>query len=951
MSKHEFSFFKGPISNTKPDRVIDLANAMEMIKKGVYAADIEKMRSETNPTTRKTLKNCLPYITFSGTFSKRANEALRKHSGLMVLDFDGLSIERLEELKSQVCTIEWVCAVWVSPSGNGLKVLVKINENWHLESFVELSDFFVANFSLDLDKSGKDVSRSCFVSADKDLYFNPDSAFYSCKASESMTKAVDLPRIIANHRQEPDDLDDFQSQRKRAKDLARVAYVVEQIEKEGKDITADYDDWQTIAFALAILGEDAREYFHRVSKMNSEYEVKATDDKFSDALAKGRGKQDPNGKRERGAIKTPAKFFTIAKDYGVRTQLPSTIQEAQKAAEAKQVIGDDDQSNDYVKYGIYLNKDTGTYWSLDLKGIPREISNFNLRILYHINTGADEAYRLMQIRNIFGLDKILRINTDDFVSAGSFKKVIARIGNFIWKGMDHDLTRLQDMLQRHERHTEMVNTLGWNKKHKFYSFANGLFDTVSNTFHPIDDYGIVEKVKDDKKINFFIPALSKVFADKDDLFANEKKFIYVNGKSTYTEWASQYVKVYGDNGRIGLVFWVCALFSDVLFRSMGLRMPMPFSYGKRGSGKGSMTQSITRMWGEKQDQIMLGGATTVVGFMRKMAQFSNGLVWLDEYKNNLPIKVIESIKNLFDRIGYERGKKDNGFTTESTPILSAVWLSGQEMPTVEPALFTRCILMTFTESTRTEEQRQEYRKLQRMEDDGLSHLTMNFLSYRGLFESDFQEVYEGELREFSKYINNNDVDERLQGNYAMLLATAKIMDGLGMLPFSYDEFKAQCRDMVMNQYFILRGSDDTSKFWQVVEQLVSSYILKDGEHYILANGFIYIYVQDVYHHYVKAMNDRREVNILDKSTLENYLKSDTKSFVARKKKSIGQKYSWAMQFKYKELDIDLIRGTNENEIREKYAEMQMDYETEKPAKVDDGFGDGVQIEADFTIKN
>src|SRR5690606_8557353 len=240
----------------------------------------------------------------------------------------------------------------------------------------------------------------------------------------------------------------------------------------------------------------------------------------------------------------------------------------QKAAQAKEVIGDEDSADDYVKYGIYLKKSTQTYWSLDMKGIPREISNFKLRILYHINTGADEAYRLMEIKNIYGLEKVLRINTDDFVSAGSFKKVIARLGNFIWKGQDHDLVRLQDMLQRHERHTEMVGTLGWNKKWKFYAFANGIYDTTQNQFHGIDEYGIVERSKEEKSVNFFIPALSKVFADKDDLFANEKKFIYINSSVTYQDWSRHYVRVFGDNGRVGLVFWVCAMFSDILFKSM-----------------------------------------------------------------------------------------------------------------------------------------------------------------------------------------------------------------------------------------------------------------------------------------------------------------------------------------------------------------------------------------------
>lgn len=947
MSSYKFSFYKGPIRNIKPEKEITLYNAIELIKSDIYKDDILKLRGTDNESTRKTLKNCLPYITFSGTFTKRLTESLKLHSGLICIDLDPYKkvnnkvvlsnprlLEEFDIVKEELVLINWVTAVFISPSGTGYKVVIKIPSKYHDKAFDSLKKFFADNLSLEVDKGVRDIARACFVSWDPTVYYNPASDIYNDfeedVEQQNIRSYVDVP---AN----PDEISDFEIQHKNSKILARVSYVVEQLEREELDLTSEYDNWQLIAFSLASVGEEGRSYFHRVSKLYNGYDKKVADEKFDDALNKGR-------------FKNANKFFSLARQEGLSTELPTTIQEAQKKAEVKQVIGDDDSTNEFLQFGIYLDKATGCYWSLDNKEKKRRVSNFNLRILYHINTGADEAYKFMQIKSIHGLEKTFRINTDDFVSAGSFKRVIMRYGNFIWMGMDHDLVRLQDMLQRHEKHTEMVATLGWNKRNKFYAFANGIYDTVKQQFLPIDSYGIVEKDNNGDKINFFIPALSKAFADKDDLFSNEKKFRFINGKTTYSEWSNQFVKVFGDNGRIGLVFWACALFSDILFKSMGQRMPMPFSYGKRGSGKGTMTQSLTRMWGEKQDQIMLGGATTVVGFMRKMAQFSNGLVWLDEYKNNLQIKVIESIKNLFDRIGYERGKKDNGFSTESTPILSAVWLSGQEMPTAEPALFTRTILLTFVESTFTEQERQEFRKLQRMEDDGISHLTVDFLAHRGLFEEKFQEVYEDSLREFSTYINNNDVDERLVGNYSMLLATARIMNGLNMLPFDLNDFRSQCRNMVMNQYFILKGSDDTSKFWQVVEQLVSSYVLKSEEHFSLANGFIYIYVQDVYHHYVKAMNDRREVNILDKSTLENYLKSDSKSYVSRKKKTIGQKYSWAMQFKYKELDIDLIRGTSPHEIKQKYVEMGLTYETDKDEVPDDGMPKAVQIEADFTIK-
>src|SRR5690606_24212547 len=373
MSNYKFSFYKGPIRNVKPEKVMDLDEAMALIRSNTYQEDIERLRSTDNKDVRKTIKNCLPYFTFSGTFTKRITDGLKKHSGLIVLDFDDLDGTSLSILQDNLPDIAWVCAYWISPSGNGLKVLVKIDPAHHLASFQMLSQFFAESFSLEVDPSGKDIARACFVSSDPNLYYNPDSAELVLQNAPQEEKKE--PSIVNS----PTPVNDFEAQRKVAKDLARVAYVVEQIEREQIDITSEYSDWQLVAFALAVLGEEGRSYFHRVSKIHGEYNEADADAKFDDAIAKGR-------------FKTPAKFFALAKDHGLNTKMPVTLQEAQKAAQAKEVIGDEDSADDYVKYGIYLKKSTQTYWSLDMKGIPREISNFKLRILYHINTAADEAY-------------------------------------------------------------------------------------------------------------------------------------------------------------------------------------------------------------------------------------------------------------------------------------------------------------------------------------------------------------------------------------------------------------------------------------------------------------------------------------------------------------------------------------------------------------------------------
>lgn len=901
----EFSFFKGPIKNTKPFVPVSLSVAIDKIKGEGYRETIERLRRADDPNTVGVLKNSLDYFTFSGTFRKRANDALMKHSGLICIDFDGMSVEEIDRVRPMLKEIDFVAAYFVSPSGAGLKVVCRISPKKHEASFEGLKAFFSDNLEINPDKGVRDVARACFVSWDPDAYCNLKAKVYNPPAPvdpEPLPERKDEAPTEARRQTASQRLDALSQ-------LDRVRYCVEQIERDRIDITDnDYDDRLLVGFSLSTLGEDARELYHRAVQFNDAYERKDADYKFDDALKNSK-------------FKTPAKFFKLCTLHDILTKKPRTIEQAKVHAEVKEIIGNEEDANAYEAYGIWLNKQSGTYYSLDLKNVRREITNFKMKIIYHVATSDDEAYRIIQIKNVFGLDKVIRVNTDDFVSSGTFKKIIARHGNFIFKGADFDLVRLQDMLQRDEKPTKLVNTLGWNKRGGFYAFANGIYDTKLKTFLPIDEFGIVEHEYDGRPQNYFIPAMSRMFAEKEDLYTNDKKFKLVQGTVSFSEWASLFEKVFGNNGRIGMMFYVAALFSDIIFKANGQRFPLCFAYGKRGSGKGTMIQSIMRLFGEGQDPIMLGGASTVVGFMRKLAQYSNALVWMDEYKNNLHPKIIESQKNIFDRIGYERGKKDNTFQTESTPILSAVFLSGQEMPTVEPALFTRTILMTFSETKRTEAARKLIRNLVEMENKGISHLTLHLMQYRELFTARYKTTYERVLHELSVEINSNDVDERMLGNYSVLIATCELVAEIERLPFTLDNFRSQCKQMAMEQWHVLRGSDDTSKFWQIVEQLAGSGLISEDRHYQLKNGNVDIRVQDIYQLYAEAMQKRKDPNILDKSTLDSYLMSDAKTFVKRHRTYFGGHYRWALQFKYMELGIDLIKSDTVEGLKAKYREM------------------------------
>ncbi|WP_128545109.1 BT4734/BF3469 family protein [Larkinella soli] len=159
----------------KPDEVeyTFLFDVLKRIQSGASRPMVEQIRKATDPDTQQKLKMKLPCILFSGQFIKRANEAITHHNGYIILDFDDLPDPAA--FRDTLSDVPFVYAAFISPSGTGVKCLVKIpgNKTAHRGHFQALSRYF-ADMGYKVDPSGKDVARICFESWDPDLYINPE---------------------------------------------------------------------------------------------------------------------------------------------------------------------------------------------------------------------------------------------------------------------------------------------------------------------------------------------------------------------------------------------------------------------------------------------------------------------------------------------------------------------------------------------------------------------------------------------------------------------------------------------------------------------------------------------------------------------------------------------------------------------------------------------------------
>ena len=152
---------------------ISLADAIRNIKRG----NSKELVSQLRETGNKEIKIQLPVVLFSGTFSSRKDEDIFEHSGLIVIDIDKVDVD---SVKRALATDEYIFSCWVSPSGNGIKALVRIsNAERHEDHFRALEKYFERSYGLEIDSTGKNLSRACFESYDPELVVQMDASVFS----------------------------------------------------------------------------------------------------------------------------------------------------------------------------------------------------------------------------------------------------------------------------------------------------------------------------------------------------------------------------------------------------------------------------------------------------------------------------------------------------------------------------------------------------------------------------------------------------------------------------------------------------------------------------------------------------------------------------------------------------------------------------------------------------
>lgn len=173
----KFSFFRKPVTSITPVRNITLKDVYTVITRDYYKELTRLLRQISDPKQAREFKAAnFDFVTFSGTFSKRNEQSLLTRSGYMVIDFDHLS--DVHAVKSQLLKDPYFETelLFISPSGNGLKWVITIDisgKYTHGQYFDAVSNYISATHRQEVDKSGRDISRLCFLSWDPEAYIHP----------------------------------------------------------------------------------------------------------------------------------------------------------------------------------------------------------------------------------------------------------------------------------------------------------------------------------------------------------------------------------------------------------------------------------------------------------------------------------------------------------------------------------------------------------------------------------------------------------------------------------------------------------------------------------------------------------------------------------------------------------------------------------------------------------
>lgn len=277
----EVSVYKGATDNKG-----DVMKLKDFLLTDKYKDIAEKIRKGATPEDRHAIKNSykasIPCVAVSGKFSERGANNLIQSSRLISIDIDYKDnkevISRVPEILK---SLPYVAFFSKSITGDGYFAICEISNPSEFQShYFALEEDFKA-LGINIDKSCKDVSRLRFATYDSEAYYNPFAVVYD--KVKVIEKASTPVQHYSSASRAP------YTSFSQSSSIATLDRYINAFETSGGSLPDDYNSWYQLGMSLGTLGEEGREYFHRLSGKSSKYDAAECDRQYNDILSRYSG--------------------------------------------------------------------------------------------------------------------------------------------------------------------------------------------------------------------------------------------------------------------------------------------------------------------------------------------------------------------------------------------------------------------------------------------------------------------------------------------------------------------------------------------------------------------------------------------------------------------------------------------------------------------------------------
>jgi hypothetical protein len=279
-------------AHSKILKQIQIGSFLQLIKNRNYdvrVAIIRQCRENEDFDRQAQEKKELPAITFSGLFyNSRKIACISEYNNICVVDVDHVPKENISNILQHFKLDPYIFSFWTSPSGDGIKGLVKFKYNesfelsesqdYHKQAFSLLATYMKEKYDIEIDRSGSDITRLCFVSSDSNLIIKNIADEFVIKECKSIPRSIlrtkneniktkqyhSIGRIFVrkNHL--------FPMGRNKQKHRTQIQKYIRFLKNRNLSITASDEKWYHVAYSISNsftydLGE---KYFLRLCRLD-----------------------------------------------------------------------------------------------------------------------------------------------------------------------------------------------------------------------------------------------------------------------------------------------------------------------------------------------------------------------------------------------------------------------------------------------------------------------------------------------------------------------------------------------------------------------------------------------------------------------------------------------------------------------------------------------------------